>query len=182
MAGHAESRVELKCERNGQTLALRCKVISPKTSLPNGLSTFSIELSKLLGISVSLNNAADNRPEYLVYLPPCRGAWLCQSWKAPVDEAVLEEAWSGLLVSVHVVLCTEAGDIRSSLRALGPRGAVLGHTSDPTISLVRSKVRCWSFVFQSSVIVRRVHYFIGETGEWALLWRNAKQREHACLE
>ena len=125
--GHADTRVELRCERNGQTLTLRCKVMSPKASSPNGLSAFSIELSKLLGISVSLNNAADNRIEYLVYLPASKSLTLSKL-ERPVDEAVLEEAWSGLLVSVHVVLCTETGDIRSSLRALGPRGAVLGHT------------------------------------------------------
>ena len=152
--------VELKCERNGQTLALRCKVVSPKASVPNGLSGFSIELSKLLGISVSLNDAADNRPEYLVYLPASQSLTLSKL-ERPVDEAVLEEAWSGLLVSVNVVLCTDKGDIRSSLRALGPRGAVLGQTSDPTDQLDRLKEKCWTFVFQSLATVRPVRYFIG---------------------
>ena len=44
--------------------------------------------------------------EYLVYLPASQSLTLSKL-ERPVDEAVLEEAWSGLLVSVHVVLCTE---------------------------------------------------------------------------
>ena len=179
-AGHPGTAVDLKCERNGQTLALRCKVVSPKPSVPNGLSAFSIELSKLLGISVSLNNAPDDQPEYFVYLPASQS--LTQSkLQRPVDEAILEEAWSGLLVSVNVVLCTDKGDIRGSLRALGPRGAVLGQTSDPTDQLGSFEGKVLDLRFPEFGDCKAGAFLYRRNGEWALLWRNVSKESMRVL-
>lgn len=172
--------VELKCERNGQTLALRCKVVSPKASVPNGLSGFSIELSKLLGISVSLNDAPDGQPEYFVYLPASQSL-APSKLERPVDEAILEEAWSGLLVSVNVVLCTDKGDIRGSLRALGPRGAVLGQTSDPTDQLGAFEGEVLELRFPEFGDCKAGAFLYRRNGEWALLWRNVSKESMRIL-
>ena len=74
------------------------------------------------------------------------------------------------------------GDIRSSLRALGPRGAVLGHTSDPTDQLGSFEGEVLELRFPEFGDCKAGALLYRRNGEWALLVAKCKQREHARFE
>ena len=129
---------------------------------------------------MSLNDAPDGQPR-IPRLFASVSEFGRSKLERPVDEAILEEAWSGLLVSVNVVLCTPKGDIRRSIRALGPRGAVLGHASDPTEELRPFEGEVLELRFPEFGDCKAGAFLYRRNGEWALLWRNVSKESMRVL-
>ena len=172
---------KVSARRNGQTLVFRCQGELPDPQGTEGrLSPLSVGLSQLLGASLSLERGKSDAPVYLVYFRASRRLASVRS-EDDLGNSRLEQAWSGLLVSVKVLFQTPTGQIAGALKALGPRGAILesgpvleqalGHLDGQSIGLTFPE---FGDCEAQGVLHRR-------SGEWAILWRDVDSQAASVL-
>ena len=170
---------KLSARRNGQTLIFRCVGNSARDLVAHhALSPLSVSLSQLLGASLSLENGKDGSFAYLIYFRASRNLLTSRQ---DHDGHRLEMSWSGLVVSVQVIIETPRGQVQTSLKALGGRGGLLESNPSLEQALADSDGKLVALSFPEFGGCDAKGILHRRAGEWAILWRDVGEKTTSVL-
>ncbi len=175
------SRVDIALRRNGQTLTLECEVDTASPEEPR-LSWLSVSLSQLLGASLTVQEGANQQSSVYTFYTRASSTLPSRSVDISDESSRLQQLWSGLLVSVHVVLCAEDASVETSLTALGPGGGILSTQSGDLQRLGDADGLEVVVVFPEFGHCKANAILHRRNPEWALLWRALSDEARGVLE